>query len=198
MDPKQTLHGYLRGQRRSLLSKLDGLGEYDLRRPMTPTATNLLGLVKHVASVQLGYLGEVFGRPSPREPLPWYVDGAEPDGDMYAFADEPSQDVLDLWEHSAAHSDETIEALELDSVGRVPWWGERGEDVTLHRVLVHMSVEMARHAGHADICRELIDGAIGYAPGNLNLPERSALGWAEHRARVEEAARSAAGRGVGR
>ena len=55
------------------------LGEYDRRRPLTPTGTNLLGLVKHVASVEAGYLGDVFGRPSP-ESLPWFDDGAEPSG----------------------------------------------------------------------------------------------------------------------
>ncbi|MDF2443155.1 MAG: hypothetical protein JWR01_1358, partial [Subtercola sp.] len=64
MDEKETLHGYLRIRRADLLGKLDGLSEYDARRPLTPTGTNLLGLVKHVASVQLGYFGEVFGRPA--------------------------------------------------------------------------------------------------------------------------------------
>ncbi|MBU4216148.1 MAG: DinB family protein [Actinobacteria bacterium] len=193
--PKQTLHRALRTQRAVLIAKLDGLDEYDLRRPMTPTATNLLGLVKHVASVQLGYFGAVFGRPSPRDPLPWDLDDADPDGDMYAFADETRAQVLDLWEHSAAHSDATIEALDLDAVGHVPWWGEHGQDVTLHRVLVHMGLEAARHAGHADLCRELIDGAIGYAPGNPNLPRRTDDDWSAYRARVEQAARAAAGLG---
>ena len=78
MDEKDTLHRYLRAQRTSLASKLDGLGEYEIRRPMTPTGTNLLGLVKHVASVQLGYFGGVFDRPSGRD-LPW--DGDEPGRD---------------------------------------------------------------------------------------------------------------------
>ena len=66
--------------------KLEGLSEYDSRRPMTPTGTNLLGLVKHVASVELGYFGETFGRPFD-EPLPWSV-GAEANADMWATADE--------------------------------------------------------------------------------------------------------------
>lgn len=66
MDDKGILLKYLRARRGELLAKLDGLDEYDIRRPMTPTGTNLLGLVKHVASVELGYFGEVFGRPSGR------------------------------------------------------------------------------------------------------------------------------------
>ncbi len=85
MDDKAMLHSYLRTRRADLLAKLDGLDEYDARRPLTPTGTNLLGLVKHVASVELGYFGEVFGRPCPME-LPWLDDDAEPDADMWAAA----------------------------------------------------------------------------------------------------------------
>ena len=80
-DPKADLHRYLQAAREALLWKLDGLSEYDIRRPMVPTGTNLLGLVKHVASVELGYFGDTFGRPA-GEPLPWFEDGAEPNADM--------------------------------------------------------------------------------------------------------------------
>ncbi len=118
MDEKDTLHEYLRLQRTSLLWKLDGLGEYDVRRPMTPTGTNLLGLVKHVASVQLGYFGEVFGRPSERE-LPWFDDAAEVNADMWATPDETREGIIELHELSAAHSDATIDALPLDAPGDV-------------------------------------------------------------------------------
>ena len=71
-DPKDHLRHYLQIARDALLWKLDGLSEYDVRRPLTPTGTNLLGLVKHVASVEFGYFGDIFGRPS-EEPLPWYA-----------------------------------------------------------------------------------------------------------------------------
>jgi uncharacterized damage-inducible protein DinB len=57
-DPKADLHRYLQDAREALLWKLAGLSEYDVRRPMVPTGTNLLGLVKHVASVELGYFGD--------------------------------------------------------------------------------------------------------------------------------------------
>jgi Protein of unknown function (DUF664) len=69
-DEKAQLHLYLRRGREALLWKLDGLSEYDIRRPFTPTGTNLLGLVKHVASGELGYFGDVFGRPF-GEKVPW-------------------------------------------------------------------------------------------------------------------------------
>jgi hypothetical protein len=191
MDEKSVLLGYLRDRRADLLAKLDGLGEYDVRRPMTPTGTNLLGLVKHVAYVQLGYLGDVFGRPSGR-PYPW-DDGGEEDADMWAAPEESRADVLELYASSAAHADATVGALSLDAVGEVPWWRAERRHPTLHTVLVHLGVEVARHAGHADVLRELIDGSAGMSPANSNLPERTAEEWAAFRERVEAAARQAAG-----
>jgi uncharacterized damage-inducible protein DinB len=189
-DQKAVLHDYLRRRRADLLGKLDGLDEYSVRRPMTPTGTNLLGLVKHVASVQLGYFGEVFGRPADR-PLPWLDAGAEPDADMWATAEESREEIVELHRFSAEHSDATIEALPLDAAGEVPWWAPEKRRVTLQQILVHVGIETARHAGHADILRELIDGAVGMSSGNPNLPERSAAEWAAYRARIEAAARAA-------
>ena len=86
-DAKADLQHYLQIAREALLWKLDGLSEYDVRRPMAPTGTNLLGLVKHVASVEAGYFGDTFGRPFD-EPLPWIDEDAEPNADMWATADE--------------------------------------------------------------------------------------------------------------
>jgi uncharacterized damage-inducible protein DinB len=194
VDEKATLHMYLRRHRDNLLSKLDGLSEYDAHRPMTPTGTNLLGLVKHVASVELGYFGETFGRRADRV-LPWFEEGAQADDDMWATADETIADIRDLHAYAAAHSDATIEELPIDAPGEVPWWPEERRQVTLHLILVHMCVEMARHAGHADIVRELIDGTAGMGPGDRNLPGRSAEEWAAYRARIEQAAVEAGRRG---
>lgn len=191
MDDKATLHRYLRTRRADLLAKLDGLDEYDARRPLTPTGTNLLGLVKHVASVQLGYFGEVFGRPSPRD-LPWDAEDAEPDADMWAGPEETREQIVELHRFSAEHSDATIDALPLDAPGEVPWWPGERRHVTLHQILVHMCVETAQHLGHADILRELIDGSAGQRPGDPNLTSRTAEEWAAHRSRIDAAARAAA------
>jgi len=190
MDDKAHLLRYLRARRADLLAKLDGLDEYDVRRPMTPTGTNLLGLVKHVASVELGYFGEVFGRPAARA-LPWFAEDAPDDADMWATADETRASVVDLHRYSAAHSDATIEALPLTATGEVSWWSPERRVVTLHQILVHMCVETARHAGHADILRELIDGSVGVGPADPNIPERGVDGWAQHRAQIEAAAQEA-------
>jgi hypothetical protein len=191
MDPKRIIHLYLDKQRRALLAKLDGIGERDVRWPMTPTGTNLLGLVKHVASNELGYFGEVFDRPS-NVLQPWLDDDAEFNADMWATAEESREDILTLYQRAAAHTDATIEALELDAPGRVPWWPPERQQVTLQQIMVHVTVEIARHAGHADIIRELIDGAAGDNDGNL--PDQTPEEWANYRLQLEQAATEAAQR----
>ncbi|MET0326283.1 MAG: DinB family protein [Ilumatobacteraceae bacterium] len=190
-DAKAELQRYLQIAREALLWKLDGLSEYDVRRPLVPTGTNLLGLVKHVASVEAGYLGDTFGRPFPR-PLPWFADGAEVNADMWATAEESRQQIVDLYHAVWVHSDATIEALELDAPGTVPWWGEDANPVSLHRIVVHMIAETNRHAGHADLVRELIDGSSGLRPDAANLPEEDAAWWVEYVQRLERAAVEAA------
>ena len=188
-DAKETLVEYLQSARDALVWKVEGLSEYDARRPMTPTGTNLLGLVKHLASVELGYFGDTFGRPSGIE-LPWHSDDADPNDDLYLTADETREGVLDLYRTAWAHAAVTFAETGLDTVGRVPWWGDRGK-VTLHQILVHMVSETYRHAGHADIVRESIDGAAGRSPSDANMDE--AYDWPAHVARVEAAARASAG-----
>jgi uncharacterized damage-inducible protein DinB len=189
-DPKADLHRYLQVARDALVWKLDGLSEYDIRRPMVPTGTNLLGLVKHVASVELGYFGETFGRPS-AESLPWLDEGAEPNADMWATAEESREDIVGLYHRVWAHSDATIDALGLDALGRVPWWPDDRSEVSLHRILVHMIAETHRHAGHADIVRELIDGTAGLRADNDNMPAEEPGWWEEYRSRLERVAREA-------
>jgi Protein of unknown function (DUF664) len=187
-DPKEDLHHYLQGAREALLWKLDGLTEYDIRRPMTPTGTNLLGLVKHSASVELGYFGDTFGRPFD-EPLPWSED--EANSDMWAASGESREQITGLYRRAWAHSDATIAALALDATGHVPWWPDEHSEVTLHRILVHVIAETDRHAGHADIVRELIDGAAGLRDGNDNMPPGNQAWWQDYRSQVERAAREA-------
>jgi hypothetical protein len=186
-DPKADLHRYLQIGREALLWKLDGLSEYDIRRPMVPTGTNLLGLVKHVASVELGYFGDTFDRPS-GEPLPWFDEDAEPNAHMWATADESGEQIVGLYHRAWAHADVTIDTLDLDAIGRVPWWPDDRSEVTLHLILVHMIAETDRHAGQADIVRELIDGAVGLRIENHNMAPGDAAWWSEHRARLEHAA----------
>ncbi|MGO8686543.1 MAG: DinB family protein [Candidatus Dormibacteria bacterium] len=190
-EPKAELQLYLQRAREVMVWKLDGLSEYDIRRPLVPTGTNLLGLIKHLASIELGYFGDTFDRPWD-EPLPWFEEGAEPNADMWATAAETREQIVGLYRRAWSHSDATIGALALDAVGHVPWW-ERGRDeVTLHQILVHMVAETNRHAGHADVVRELIDGAVGMRAGRDSLPPGVDRAWWEaYRERLERAARAA-------
>ena len=186
-EPKAVLHRYLQAARDALMWKLDGLSEYDVRRPLTPTGTNLLGLVKHVASVEFGYFGDTFGRPS-GESLPWLEQDAEPNADMWATPGESRDDILALYRRAWAHSDATISSLPLDAVGSVPWWPDEHRQVTLPRVLVHMIAETDRHVGHADIVRELIDGVVGLRTDGDNMAPGDAAWWESYRGRLEQAA----------
>lgn len=194
-NPKADLQRYLQGARDTLLWKLEGLSEYDVRRPLTPTGTNLLGLVKHAAGVELGYFGDVFGRPFFDEgpPPSWYGEDAEANADMWATADESREEIVGLYRRVWEHSDATIAALGLDATGRVPWWPQDRREVTLHRVLVHVISDIQRHAGHADIVRELLDGSAGFLRGNDNLPPQDQEEWESHRRRLERVAREAGG-----
>jgi len=184
---KADLHRYLQAAREALVWKLDGLSEYDARRPMTPTGTNLLGIVKHVASVEAGYLGECFGRPFP-EPMPWMDEDAGPNADMWARPDESLEDILGLYRRVWDHSGATVAALDLEARGSVPWWREGSREVTLHRILVHITTETDRHAGHADIVRELLDGAVGLRPGGENMPPGDGEWWSSYRTRLQQTA----------
>jgi hypothetical protein len=182
---KAELQRYLQEARDAVLWKLDGLAEYDLRRPIVPTGTNLIGLVKHLAGVEAGYFGAVFDRPFP-EQHEWMETFEPPNVDFWLTKDETSASVIDLYKRVWAHSDATIAALELASPGRVPWW--TNSDITLHRILVHMTAETHRHAGQADILRELIDGAVGLRSNNDNLPEQDATWWTDYWQQLEDTA----------
>jgi hypothetical protein len=188
-DGQADLHRYLQDARETLLWKLEGLSEYDVRRPLVPTGTNLLGLVKHVTGVEIGVFGETFGRPSP-EQVNW--DESDPMSDMYAYPEESRESITGLYRRTWAHSDATIDALPLDAIGHVPWWPADRSQVTLHHMLVRVTAETARHAGHADIVRELIDGGIGWTRDKSNLPDVGRPWWQAHHDQVEAAARQAA------
>ncbi|WP_163506127.1 DinB family protein [Fodinicola acaciae] len=151
------LRRYLQDSRDRMVASLDGLSEYDIRRPMTPTATNLLGLVKHLAGIELGYLGDSVGRPAPVR-LAWVEDGSIwDDADMWATAEQTRAEIVDLYRTAWRHTDESIAELGLDAPAEVAWWPEGRRRTTLGSLLVRVVTETAQHAGHADILRETID-----------------------------------------
>ena len=161
MNLSADLHRYLQQARDGLVSKLDDLDEFDIRRPMTPSGTNLLGLVKHLTGVELGYLVESAGRPTEIK-LPWNEDGSVwESGDMWAKPDESREYLVDLYKSVWRQSDDSIEQLALDAPATVAWWPEERRETTFGHLLVRVVAETAQHAGHADIIRESIDGRGG-------------------------------------
>lgn len=155
-DAKRLLHESLDRQRNAVVWKVTGVPDDELRQPRTPSGTNLAGLVKHLASVEYGWFCDTFGRPADEVPF----DPADPDADMRAGADETIADLLAYYARARAAADEAIDELDLDAVG-TSWHGVPSSP---HWVLVHMIEETARHAGHLDILRELIDGQTGDPP----------------------------------
>jgi hypothetical protein len=190
-DQKAVLRRYLQAGREAVLWKLDGLGEHDVRRPLVPTGTNLLGLVKHLTSVELGYFGVTFDRmPAISRRL-----GPKTPSRMTTSGRVRTSGVMTSWRATGPRG-----RTPMPPSRSCPWTppgachgGAEDGPVTLHQILVHVATETHRHAGHADIVRELIDGVAGLKQGNDNLT-RNGEGWAGHRERVAQAARAAAER----
>lgn len=173
-EPKAALRHYLQQNRDALLWKMEGLSQRELRMPRTPTGTNLIGIVKHMANVEIGYFGDTFGRewPTPEERISDEQSEADPQADWYATGSETCDGIMDLYRRVWQFADTTIEELPLDAPGRVAWWSGDRNLVTLERVLVHVIVDLARHVGQADILREEIDGAAGLRSEVSNVPEQ--------------------------
>jgi uncharacterized damage-inducible protein DinB len=172
-DQKTALQRYLQAARDALVWKLDGLSERDARLPRTPTGNNLLGILKHCLNVEAGYFGPTFGRefPTPDELVPEDALERDPQADWYATADETKDGLIDLARRVWVFADTTIDELSLDAPGQVPWWPVERRDVSLQQIMVHVTYDLARHAGQADIMREEHDATIGCQPGSTNIPD---------------------------
>jgi uncharacterized damage-inducible protein DinB len=155
------LRHYLQQSRDAVVRSLDGLSEYDVRRPLVPSGTNLLGVVKHLVGIELGYLGTCVGR-TPPVTLPWEEDGSVwESADMWATSDQSRAYILDLYRSAWRHSDESLASLPLDAPGHVSWWREGSRETTLAHLVIRVLEDTAHHAGHCDVVRELIDGRGG-------------------------------------
>lgn len=170
---KTILKNHLQASRNDLMWKLEGVGERDLRMPQTPTGFNLLGVVKHMTLVEIGYFGDTFGRPWPN-PEETFTDEqleSDPQADWYATETETAGSILDFYRRVWTFADETIDTHTLDAQGTVPHWRPEKAAVSLQQIMVHVIVDLARHLGQVDIVRESIDGQAGLNPRNSNMPE---------------------------
>lgn len=177
--------GYLMEARRQVLRALDGVDDYQVRRPMTPTGTNLLGVVKHLVGVEAGYLGLCVGHPF-EEPLPWISEETEaPNRDMWATAAESREYITGLYQRACQHSDRVLDKVGITAVATVPWWPEASRETTAGALLARVLTDTAMHAGQLQVLRELIDGQAG--------PDRGSIGddrwWADYRSMLEDVAR---------
>lgn len=180
---KALLHARLTLSRDELVWKLEGVGDADVRRPMTDSATNLIGLVKHLTLLEGYYFCDAFGRPRPT--LAWESDEDAKLGfpsDFYAKPDELVGDLIADYHAACAAADLTIEELDLDTEG----WHPAGIRVSLRWMLINVIIDTARHTGHADIIREQLDGATGtHRPiQGLKQPPKDAELWRTYYARV--------------
>jgi uncharacterized damage-inducible protein DinB len=140
--------------RATLLSKLDGLDDESLRRPMTASGVSLLGLVKHLAETEHGWFVKIYAR-LPEPDL--YSTDDDPDAEFRVGPDEAADTLVGQYLRSCERARAVVAAGGLDDVVPTPW----GAEVNLRAILVHMVQETARHNGHADIIREAIDGVTG-------------------------------------
>lgn len=152
-DEKTSLQVALQRHRDVVVWKIEGLDDDQLRRQMTPSGTSLLGMVKHLAAVEYGWFCATFGRET--EPMPF--DEEDPEADLRITPDETTADIVDFYNRACRAADVVIGEVGIEELGNA-WFGDQ---VSMRWVLIHMVEEAARHAGHMDILRELIDGATG-------------------------------------
>jgi uncharacterized damage-inducible protein DinB len=151
----ETLSGFLDFQRATLLWKLEGLDDEQLRRAMVPSGTSLLGLVKHLAYVERSWFQRVWA--GQEVSFPWTQE--DPDADWRIEPDETTEGIVALYNGECDRSRQIVAAASaLDEAVVHPRWKEA---VSRRWILTHMIEETARHVGHADILREQIDGVVG-------------------------------------
>lgn len=170
MTPEKTLLlRHLDEVQRSLLWKAEGLSDAALRRPMTPTGTNLIGIVKHLTGITYGYLVAAFGQEQDADRM---ADGLDDEElffglDLWATPDESVEELVAAYRRACAAATRSIEALDLDATGT----HHSGNSVTLREMILTVLLDTTRHAGHADVVRELTDGRVGSRPGDPMSPD---------------------------
>ncbi|MFI6154394.1 DinB family protein [Kitasatospora sp. NPDC051170] len=156
-DEADTLYAWLDYHRATLALKCEGLTDDQLRlRSVPPSNLSLLGLVRHMAEVERYWFQEILLGEEFASGHFWTAENEDGDFDDVATADVAAD--FAVWRAEVEASRRAAAALSLDTIGMRP---RRGEEVTLRWIVVHMIEEYARHNGHADLLRELVDGSTG-------------------------------------
>lgn len=151
------LEGWLEFHRYTLLLKCEGLSEADLKRqPVSTSKLSLHGLVRHMAEVERGWFRRCFLR-QPDLPFLYLKDASDEDRELEPLDDAVWQDDLQAWQDECEASRAAAAGRSLDETG-----ARRGNEVSLRWIFTHMIEEYARHNGHADLIREMIDGSVGW------------------------------------
>jgi uncharacterized damage-inducible protein DinB len=156
LDERSMLDAWLEFHRTTLLLKCEGLD--DASRKARPVATSILslhGLVRHMAEVERNWFRRALLREA-EAPSIWYDDDIE-DSELYPLDDADWEADVAAWQAECDASRASAAAHQLDDTGF-----RHGQDCSLRWIYVHMIEEYARHNGHADLIRELVDGAVGW------------------------------------
>lgn len=187
---KNHLMAYLNASRESVLWKAEGLSDHDLTRPLVPTGTNILGVIQHLAGVELGYFVQCLGQQVEQPRFAALEATDDPEADMWVPAGIPTAEILDYYRSAIDSANKNITDLPLEAAATVPWWAPEKRNTTVGRLLIHMNIETSRHAGHLDIVRELIDGSAGDRQLSPNLPDYDANAWTDLYQKIQLAADS--------
>ena len=155
LDEREMLESWLEFHRATLLIKCEGLGDAGRKsRPVPTSKLSLHGLVRHMAEVERNWFRRVLLR-EPDAPSIWYDDAVE-DSELVPLDDADWPSDVAAWQAECEASRMAAAAHPLDDTGI-----RHGEPCSLRWIYVHMIEEYARHNGHADLIRELVDGSVG-------------------------------------
>jgi uncharacterized damage-inducible protein DinB len=161
-DERETLTSMLDFYRDTAVWKCSGMSDEDLRKVIVPSGWSVLGMVQHLAYVEQWWFQELFKGVPEKElpPVPWTDD--DPDADFRVQPDQTTESVLDFYKECCERSREITKDASLDDI-TAAWPEDRPPErrPNLRWILVHLIEETARHAGHMDVARELIDGSTG-------------------------------------
>ena len=156
LPERDMLERWLEFHRTTLLLKCEGVDEEALKaRPVSTSKLSLHGLVRHMAEVERNWFTRVLQRDT--DALMIWSDPSVDDSELVPLGDADWQADLAAWERECDHSRAAAEGFALDDVGT-----RHGQPCSLRWIYVHMIEEYARHNGHADLIRELVDGSVGW------------------------------------